>query len=215
MEGAWLDISVPFGEEPPVIVSAPPEGAGEGAAFPDRTQDRVEWLRRAAWMGTYVTAPPSLELDLEDTERLPLNATVGKARVLLLDDVDCIRADSLADYEPRPGERLLLRTRNSTREWWKRPHGEDFVMLSEAAAHLLVERRVACVGVDYVSRAGFHSEALAVHQLLRDAGLWLIEGLDLSEVKVGMHELLCLPLKMKAEWGSPARALVRTLREGA
>ena len=53
-------------------------------------------------------------------ERLPLSATVGKARVLHLDDVDCIRADSLADYEPRPGERLLLRTRNSQREWWKR-----------------------------------------------------------------------------------------------
>jgi arylformamidase len=209
MEGAWLDISVPFGEEPSVEGTA---AAGEG--LPEGAEAQAEWLRRAA-MGTYVTAPPSLELDLEDTERLPLSATVGKARVLHLDDVDCIRADSLAEYEPRAGERLLLRTRNSQREWWKRPHGEDFVMLSEAAARLLVERGVACVGVDYVSRSGtgFHSEGKGVHQLLREAGVWLIEGLDLSEVKVGMHELVCLPLKVKAEWGSPARALVRALRE--
>ncbi|QRN97388.1 cyclase family protein [Archangium violaceum] len=210
MEGAWLDISVPFGEEP----SREGAAAGEGG-LPEGVEAQAEWLKRAAWMGTYVTAPPSLELDLEDTERLPLSATVGKARVLHLDDVDCIRADSLADYEPRAGERLLLRTRNSQREWWKKPHGEDFVMLSEAAARLLVERKVACVGVDYVSRAGagFHAESRGVHQLMREAGVWLIEGLDLTEVKVGMHELVCLPLKVKAEWGSPARALVRALRE--
>jgi arylformamidase len=209
MEGAWLDISVPFGEEPPEQ-----EAITERATLlPGSAAAQAEWLKRAAWMGTYVMAPPSLELDLEDTERLPLSSTVGKARVLHLDDVDCIRADSLAEYEPRPGERLLLRTRNSSREWWKRPHGEDFVMLSDAAARLLVERRVACVGVDYVSRAGFHTEGVGVHQTLREAGVWLIEGLDLSEVKVGVHELVCLPLKVKAEWGSPARALVRALRD--
>jgi len=211
MEGAWLDISVPFGEEPP------PEGqdAGPGAGLPESSAQQAEWLKRAAWMGTYVTAPPSLELDLEDMERLPLSATVGKARVLHLDDVDCIRADSLADYEPRPGERLLLRTRNSQREWWKRPHGEDFVRLSDAAARLLVERQVACVGVDYVSRSGFHTDGLAVHQMLREAGVWIIEGLDLTDVKVGVHELVCLPLNVKAEWGSPARALVRAMRDPA
>jgi arylformamidase len=174
---------------------------------------QAEWLKRAAWMGTYVTAPPNLELDPEDTERLPLSATVGKARVLHLDDVDCIRADSLADYEPRPGERLLLRTRNSQREWWKPPHDDHFVVLSEAAVSLLVERKVACVGVDYVSRGGVHSEGLVAHQRLREAGVWVIEGLDLSEVKVGVHELVCLPLHVKAEWGSPARALLRPLRD--
>lgn len=204
MEGAWLDISVPFGAEPSEgeKITAPPEGVA----------DRSEWLKHVVGMGTYVTAPPSLELDLEDTERLPLNATVGKARVLHLEDEGHIRAESLADYEPRSGERLLLRTRNSSREWWSQPPDAPFVMLSEEAVRLLVERGVACVGVDYVSRPGFHPEALGVHQRLREAGVWLIEGLDLSEVKVGMHELVCLPLKVKAEWGSPARALVRALR---
>ncbi|MFL5351628.1 cyclase family protein [Archangium sp.] len=199
MEGAWLDISVLCEEE----LSA-------GVGLPERAR----WLGRAAWMGTYVTAPPDVEPDGEPGGEGP-GATVGRARVLHLDDVDCIRADSLARYEPRAGERLLLRTRNSPREWWKRPHGDDFVRLSEAAVRLLVERRVACVGVDYVSRAGFHAEALEVHQQLREAGVWLIEGLDLSGVPAGVHELKCLPLKARAEWGLPARALVRALGEPA
>lgn len=206
MESVWLDISVPFGVEPS-------EGEGPAAALPEGAQAQAEWLKRAAWMGTYVMAPPNLELDPEDTERLPLSATVGKARVLHLDDVDTIRADSLADYEPRPGERLLLRTRNSQREWWKPPFDDHSVVLSDAAVQLLVDRRVACVGVDYVSRGGAQSEGVAAHQKLREAGVWLIEGLDLSEVKVGMHEMVCLPLHVKAEWGSPARALVRPIRD--
>ena len=207
MEGVWLDISVPFGAQPA-------EGQAQAAAvLPEGAAQQSEWFKNVAWMGTYVMAPPSLELDLEDVERLPLNATVGRARVLLLEDEGPIRAESLADYEPRSGERLLLRTRNSTREWWKRPHGDDFVRLSDAAARLLVERRVACVGVDYVARAGFHTDGLDVHARLREAGVWIIEGLDLSEVKIGVHELVCLPLKVKAEWGSPARALVRAARE--
>jgi arylformamidase len=205
MEVAWLDISVPFGEEP--------TGEAAEAREAQPAEGQADWLKRAAWMGTYVVAPPSVELDLEDMERLPLTATVGKARVLVLDDVDCIRADSLAEYEPRKGERLLLRTRNSQREWWKQPQEDSCVMLSDAAAELLLERGVACVGVDYVSRGGFHAEGARVHQKLREAGVWLVEGLDLGEVKPGMHELVCLPLSMKAEWGLPARALVRALRD--
>lgn len=199
MEATWLDISVPCGE---AALAELPEGAAE----------RARWLGQAAWLGTYVTAPPDVEPEADGEEP---GAMVGRARVLHLDDVDCIRADSLARYEPRAGERLLLRTRNSPREWWKRPHGEDFVWLSEAAVRLLVECRVACVGVDYVARAGFHSEVLEVHQRLREAGVWLIEGLDLRGVPAGVHELRCLPLKERAEWGLPARALVRALSEQA
>ena len=166
MEGAWLDISVPFGEEP--------LGGGGGAPGrgPEEHGDsRPSWLKRAAWMGTYVAAPPSVELDLEDMERLPLTSTVGKARVLVLDDVDCIRADSLAEYEPRPGERLLLRTRNSLREWWKQPHGRTLRdAVGRGGASCCWSGGWRAWGVDYVSRGGFHAEGTRVHQKLREAG---------------------------------------------
>ncbi|HSP80519.1 MAG TPA: cyclase family protein [Myxococcaceae bacterium] len=207
MEGAWLDISVPF-EGEPLPVQA--EEVGRWEAEPARASWTFQVARQ---MGTFVEAPPKVELDTADTEQLPLTATVGRARVLHLDDVDCIRADTLAAYEPREGERLLLRTRNSLREWWKRPHDDDFVVLSEAAGRLLRERKVACVGVDYVAHGGFHAGGTLVHEELRKAGVWVIEGLDLSEVEPGPHELVCLPLHVKGAWGSPARALVRALRE--
>jgi arylformamidase len=39
----------------------------------------------------------------------------------------------------------------------------------------------------------------------------VIEGLDLSQVKPGEHELICLPLKVERGDGAPARAILRAL----
>ena len=36
----------------------------------------------------------------------------------------------------------------------------------------------------------------------------MIEGLDLSGVEPGEHELICLPLKVEGGDGAPARALL-------
>jgi Glucose-6-phosphate dehydrogenase, C-terminal domain len=41
------------------------------------------------------------------------------------------------------------------------------------------------------------------------AGIWVIEGLDLSKVEPGEHELICLPLKVEDGDGAPARAVLR------
>ena len=46
---------------------------------------------------------------------------------------------------------------------------------------------------------------------LPDAGVVALEGLDLRAVEPGWYELLCLPLKVVASDGAPARALLRTL----
>jgi arylformamidase len=37
----------------------------------------------------------------------------------------------------------------------------------------------------------------------------VIEGLDLSTVEPGEHELICLPLKVEDGDGAPARAFLR------
>jgi arylformamidase len=47
------------------------------------------------------------------------------------------------------------------------------------------------------------------HQILLSAGIWLIEGLNLSAVKPGTYELVCLPLRVAGADGAPARAILR------
>jgi len=39
--------------------------------------------------------------------------------------------------------------------------------------------------------------------------VWIIEGLDLSKVKPGNYDLLCLPIKFEKGDGAPARCLLR------
>jgi arylformamidase len=50
---------------------------------------------------------------------------------------------------------------------------------------------------------------VAVHRALIDAGVWIIEGLDLTAVPPGPCELICLPLELVGADGAPARAIVR------
>jgi arylformamidase len=86
---------------------------------------------------------------------------------------------------------------------------EDFVYVSQEAARYLADREVRTVGVDYLSVGGFREDGVETHQALLSAGIWVIEGLNLSRVGPGEYELTCLPLKVTDGDGAPARAILR------
>jgi arylformamidase len=48
------------------------------------------------------------------------------------------------------------------------------------------------------------------HQALLQAGIWIIEGLNLKRVRPGQVQLICLPLKIAGGDGAPCRAMVRS-----
>ena len=54
-------------------------------------------------------------------------------------------------------------------------------------------------------------EGVETHHALLEAGIWLIEGLNLSEVAPGIYELICLPIKITVSDGGPARAILRKI----
>jgi len=70
---------------------------------------------------------------------------------------------------------------------------------------------VRLVGVDYLSVGGFHVDGAVTHRIMLEAGIWLLEGLDLSGLSPGPVELVCLPLKLIGTEGAPARAVARQL----
>jgi len=74
---------------------------------------------------------------------------------------------------------------------------------------------VMTVGIDYLSIGGYNRDGVETHQIMLGAGLWVIEGLDLSKVKPGRYELACLPLKIVGADGAPCRAVLRTLSGGS
>jgi arylformamidase len=70
---------------------------------------------------------------------------------------------------------------------------------------------VRLLGIDYLSVEGYRVTGAPAHHALLRAGVFLLEGLDLSIVPPGEYELLCLPLRLTGADGAPARALLRTV----
>jgi arylformamidase len=82
--------------------------------------------------------------------------------------------------------------------------------LKEAAGYLATSG-VQPVGIDYLSVGGFLKDGVETHRALLEAGNRVIEGLDLSKVKPGEYELVCLPIKVEQSDGAPARAILRAI----
>jgi arylformamidase len=179
---AWIDISVPISSG---MVHWPDD--------PGVSVERVQDLSRG---------------DAANVSKLELGAHTGTH----MDAPRHFLADGAAELEThrlRAGERVLFLTRNSERCWNNNQFVEDFVYISAAAAQFLVQRHVRTVGIDYLSVGGYVHDGVETHRILLGAGIWLIEGLNLSAVKPGAYELVCLPLRVAGADGAPARAILR------
>lgn len=161
--------------------------------------------------GTHMDAPLHFIRKAQTIDQMPLDATVGRARVIEIRDTKSIKREELAGHLISSGERILFKTANSDHAWTSDEFDEDFVFISRDAALYLAQCGVLCVGVDYLSVGGFREDGPETHHALLEAGVWIIEGLNLSGVEPGEYELTCLPLKLAGAEGAPARAILRSI----
>ena len=209
MTAGWIDISVP-------IYSGMVHWPDDPAVRIEHIQDlsrgdaaNVSRLELGAHTGTHMDAPRHFLADGAGLDELPLDATIGPARVIPIAHPQAILSAELEPHRLRAGERVLFRTNNSERCWKNSQFVEDFVYISAAAAQYLVQRQVRTVGIDYLSVGGYLHDGVETHQILLGAGVWLIEGLNLAAVEPGAYELVCLPLRVVGADGAPARAILR------
>ena len=203
------DISLPISTELPVWPGDPAITLERVSKIEEGANANVSRLAMSVHTGTHVDAPNHFLGDGNTLEKIPLNLFTGRAYVAHLPDVDLITADILRRTEiPPRTRRVLFKTRNS--EIWARGEEEfqtDFVALSADAAQYLVDRRVKLVGVDYLSVAPY-GDSRPTHEILLQANVVIVEGLNLSEVSQGRYTLYCLPLNLQGVDGAPARAIL-------
>jgi arylformamidase len=159
--------------------------------------------------GTHVDAPNHFIDGTPGVEGMPLDAMLGPAYVV---DATSVRghidADALGNLEvPSDMERLLFKTTNSNL-WSSSTFQPNFVGISEDAAVALVERGVRLVGIDYLSIAP-PNDPTPTHVALLQAGVVIVEGLDLRSVPAGHYDLVCLPIRLVGSDGAPARVVLR------
>lgn len=206
----WIDISVALrtgmphwpGDIPVNITQTMNIGAGDVC--------NLRTLSMSAHSGTHMDAPLHFLAGGAAIDTMPFDATVGHARVVGIQSESAITRDELEACRPQPGERLLFKTGNS--RWWKnrcRLFMKNFVAVDADAARYLVDCGVRTVGVDYLSVGAYKGDGVETHRVLLGAGVWVIEGLDLSSVEPGLYDLVCLPLRIEGGDGAPARAALR------
>ncbi len=209
MPGDWIDVTVPLRDGMVHWPDDPPVRIRRHLKLEQGDSCNLTVVTMSVHSGTHMDAPIHFVPRGDSIDRMPLAAGMGPARVVGIRSRTAIQVSELRTHGIRRGERVLFRTRNSRRAWRTDRFVEDFVHLTLDAAAYLADREVLTVGIDYLSVAGFHDDTVVTHRALMDAGVWIIEGLDLSRVSPGPYELLCLPLKIAAGDGAPARVLVR------
>ena len=207
-----IDITVPLTTEMPIwpgfkgIRITPIKRMDRGDSF------NISRLDCNLHTGTHVDAPSHFLQNGTTVKQLPLDVLVGPSYVAHLPDAADITADDLSDLNLPSGiERLLLRTRNS--ELWAAKttrFNKDFVALTYDAAQWIVDKGIRLIGVDYLSVQRYRDDA-RTHQILLGADTIALEGLNLSNVKSGFYELICLPLRLVGADGAPIRAILRQM----
>jgi arylformamidase len=207
----WLDVTVPIrnqmvhwpGDPGVELIQTKHVERGDPAT--------VSKLSLGVHTGTHVDAPVHFIPKTSGVDELDLNSVIGIARVIEIEDRESVKPEELRRHHLQPGERLLLKTRNSEECWNSDVFVPSYVYLSLEAARYVAELNLRTIGIDYLSIGG-GGEGAAIHRTLLERRICVIEGLRLSGVKPGEYDLICLPLRIQGGDGAPARVLLRSRR---
>lgn len=210
---SWIDISIPFKDK---MVYWPTDPVPRVERIKDRNAGDPVTLTEMQWIdhvGTHIDAPLHFIAGGATIDKMPLNATMGRARVIEIKDTESIKLAELEPYNIRRGERILFKTLNSSRCYKTDDFIEDYVYFSTEVAQHLVDRQVRAVGLDYISIGAYgdRENLHDTHTILLNAGVYIIEGINLDGVKPGRYELICLPILLQGGDAASARAILRPL----
>ena len=211
MTSEWIDISVPLRNGMVHWPGDAPFDRRSTESIAGGAEANVSEISGSAHTGTHVDAPHHFIEAGSTIDAMPLAATLGRARVIEIRDPELIRGTELRGHAVQKHDRILFKTRNSSRCWKSDDFQKTFVHIPKETAAYLAECGVMTVGIDYLSVGGFESDGAETHRILLAAGIWIIEGLNLEHVAPGEYELVCLPLKIVGSDGAPARAVLRKL----
>jgi arylformamidase len=203
-----FDVSVPISSRLPTWPGDPKVSLERVSSIAKGDAANVSRLDAGVHTGTHVDAPVHFVDGATGIDSIPLETLVGPCLVVEADPPWLeLRAE---DLPATPHTRILFKTRNSARWAARKVDFEtEFVAVGLELARRLVAEDKILVGVDYLSVESYHAPfEHPVHHTLLEARIVVIEGLDLSGVEPGEYDLYCLPLKLVASDGAPARTML-------
>jgi arylformamidase len=203
-----FDVSVPISSRLPTWPGDPKVSLERVSSIARGDAANVSRLDAGVHTGTHVDAPVHFVDGATGIDSIPLETLVGPCLVVEADPPWLeLRPE---DLPATAHTRILFKTRNSARWAARKVDFEtEFVAVGLELARRLVAEDKILVGVDYLSVESYHAPfEHPVHHTLLEARIVVIEGLDLSGVEPGEYDLYCLPLKLVASDGAPARTML-------
>lgn len=163
----------------------------------------VSELSFGSHCGTHLDAPAHLVLGGATTEHIPPQRFIMPARVLEVPSGEAVTVDRVDRCQLLPGEAVLFKSRKGENR-----RGMPYLTLE--VAEYLIKAGTSLVGVESQSVEANGTPGFPVHLALLQAGVLIIEGLDLRKVPPGLYQLVALPLLIKGGDGAPVRAVLIT-----
>ncbi|WOK95093.1 hypothetical protein Cni_G03800 [Canna indica] len=172
-------------------------------------------IRLPAHSGTHVDAPGHVfrryfeagfdvdTLDLDDLNGPALLVDVPRDKNITAEVMESL-------HIPRGVRRVLFRTLNTDRQlMWKRQFDTSYVGFMKDGAQWLVDNTdIKLVGIDYLSVAAYDDLIPSHLVFLKSREIILVEALKLDNVKPGIYNLHCLPLRLRGAEGAPIRCIL-------
>jgi arylformamidase len=211
----WYDISVPLKQGMNYLPLDPvPPKIYRFSDVELGAKVTMSMLEIISHTGTHIDAPRHFIPGGSTVSDMPLDATIGRARVIEIKDPATIKVEELKKHKIKKGERILCKTRNSPLVYESSKFVEDYVYLDADAAAYLAEKKIILFGLDCITIGNIRNEesVIKTHQSLLEAGIYILEDCALANVPPGEYELLCLPLLMYKGDAGPCRAILRPLK---
>lgn len=161
-------------------------------------------IRMSLHTGTHMDTPKHMKMGGWTMEDMPLEPLIGPCQVLDLTGVnDAVTREDLLAFDIHEKDFILLKTQNS----FGKAYGADFIYIRSDAAEYLAGKGIRGIGTDALGVERDQPGHLT-HLAFMDAGVLILEGLDLSRAEAGRHTLIVLPLKITGAEGAPARAVL-------
>ncbi len=166
-------------------------------------------IRMCVHTGTHIDMPSHFLANGENLDDLDLSILIGSAKVISVPpEVKVIDETFLERLSLEGIERVLFKTSNSAfMQEAPQSFHQDFVALDESGAKFLAEAGYKLAGIDTMSIAIF-DDPVGGHLPLLEAGIVVLEGINLKGVEPGDYHLIALPLKLGGREGAPVRAIL-------
>jgi arylformamidase len=181
------------------------------AATIDKNGYREMFLQLDGHTGTHIDAPAHMLPDGRMLDDFPASKFTGKAVVIHVPgNVHSIDLEFLEPCQEQiqSSDFVLFHTGWGDL-WGSAEYLRGFPVLSEEAAKWLVTLALKGIGLDAISVDPVESETYAIHHILFNADMVIIENLVFPpELDSSTGTFYCFPLKFNHADGSPVRAVL-------